>query len=386
MRFSRVSDFQKVLNKLLQGHRLKQPFIYNPSQTNYRDDLRDRFDNYLDRIRKFQGSGPTEGYLRNEISSLEHVCYKIIESLDEYLSGNAGSAYGKFEELMNIPIINNNIPKLVRSLKGFLNFDDKLYRVRCSNHELSERKDMFHIPFHLRHLVGTQRYSIAGLPCLYLGTSIYVCWQEMGKPDLNKMYISRYECLNEESVNVINFSYSLETLKKTEFENLFFNFDDEHDDNIEIQKAYIVMYPLLMACSYNRAFNGSSFNIEYIIPNLLLQWISKEKSNVSGISYFSTKTPQLRHSKIGINFVFPPERTSVKLNGICSKLRGYFHLTKPISWQLINTIDSTEKSDIESMECFNNVDEGFVKHYKMTKFYKVERLLEKIFKTEIVDM
>ncbi|MGY3943111.1 hypothetical protein [Aeromonas tecta] len=381
-----MSDFQKVLNKLLQGYKLKQPFIYEPYKTNYRDDLKDRLDNYLDRIRKLQKIGSVEAYLHDNTSKLERVCEQIIMSLDEYLSGNAGSAYDAFERLMDLPIIKDNIPKLVRDIQHFLKSDDKLYRVRCSDHELSERKDMFHIPFHLRHLVGTQRYSIAGLPCLYLGTSIYVCWQEMGKPDLNRMYLSRYECVNEESVSVINFSYSLETLKKTEFENLFFPEDDEHDGNVDLQNAYIVMYPLLIACSYNRAFNGGNFNIEYIIPNLLLQWISKEKSNVSGISYFSTKTPQLRHSKIGINFVFPPDRALVQLSGFCAKLKENFNLTKPISWQLLNTIDSTEKTEQESTPHFDSVDEGFVKHYKMTRFYKVECLLENILKTDHVDI
>ncbi len=122
---------------------------------------------------------------------------------------------------MDLPIVRENIPKLVQDMRHFSNGDDSLYRVRCSDSELSERKDMFHIPFHLRHLVGTQRYSIAGLPCLYLGTSIYVCWQEMGKPDLNKMYLSRFKCVNSDNVKVINFSYSLETLKKNDFEKFF---------------------------------------------------------------------------------------------------------------------------------------------------------------------
>ena len=282
-----------------------------------------------------------------------------------------------------MPIVRENIPKLVQDMRHFSNGDDSLYRVRCSDSELSERKDMFHIPFHLRHLVGTQRYSIAGLPCLYLGTSIYVCWQEMGKPDLNKMYLSRFKCVNSDNVKVINFSYSLETLKKNDFEKFFFV--ESEDANEELQIAYLVMYPLLIACSYNRAFNGGAFNIEYIIPNLLLQWISKEKSVVSGISYFSTKTPQLRHSKVGINFVFPPDRTSPKLEGFCPQLKRNFNLTKPISWQLLDTIGGADLFEVETYPCFDSVDESFVKNYNMTKFAQAEDLLNKILNTEAVD-
>lgn len=378
-----MSDFQTVLNKLLKGHRLKQPFLYESHKTNYRADLKDRLENFHKRVNSLKDTGTVESYLYTRREELESVSEHIIKSLDEYLSGSAGGAYDIFEHLMNLPIIHENIPKLVHDMRHFSQGDDSLYRVRCSDHELSEREDMFHIPFQLRHLVGTQRYSIAGLPCLYLGTSIYVCWQEMGKPDLNKMHISRYKCENKTDVKVINFSYSLETLKKSDFED--FLFIESEDGNIDLQIAYLVMYPLLMACSFNRAFNGGAFNIEYIIPNLLLQWISKEKSLVSGISYLSTKTPQLRHSKIGINFVFPPDRSNLQLDGFCPKLKRYFSLTKPISWQLLDTIGGAEIFEVDTYPCFDSVDEGFVKNYKMTKFHQAEQLIKKILNTRAVD-
>ena len=43
-------------------------------------------------------------------------------------------------------------------------------------------KEMFHIPINNRRSVKTQRYSTPGFPCLYLGNSIYGCWEEMGRP------------------------------------------------------------------------------------------------------------------------------------------------------------------------------------------------------------
>jgi hypothetical protein len=140
----------------------------------------------------------------------------------------------------------------------------------------------------------------------------------------------------------------------------------------------------LLACSYNRAFNHGSFNVEYIIPNLLLQWISKEKSDVSGISYFSTKTTQLRHSDIGVNFVFPPKTSSVLSSGFCPELSKTFFLTKPISWQLLDTIGGREVFELDTPPSFDNVDEGFVKNYRITKFYQAEEMLSKILVTEAV--
>jgi hypothetical protein len=43
-----------------------------------------------------------------------------------------------------------------------------LYRVRRKVAPPLTREELFHIPYESRHLVATQRYSIPGLPCLYL--------------------------------------------------------------------------------------------------------------------------------------------------------------------------------------------------------------------------
>ena len=42
--------------------------------------------------------------------------------------------------------------------------------------------EMLHIPFSCREIVKSERFSIPGLPCLYLANSTYACWIEMGRP------------------------------------------------------------------------------------------------------------------------------------------------------------------------------------------------------------
>ena len=56
-----------------------------------------------------------------------------------------------------------------------------LYRIRSDRSEfkIPDRGDIFHVPFEKRRLVGNQRYSIAGLPCLYLRSSLWICWEEL---------------------------------------------------------------------------------------------------------------------------------------------------------------------------------------------------------------
>lgn len=52
---------------------------------------------------------------------------------------------------------------------------------------------MLHIPFNKRELIKTQRFSISGVPCLYLGTTSYVCWLEMNKPRDSEFNVSSYK-------------------------------------------------------------------------------------------------------------------------------------------------------------------------------------------------
>lgn len=370
-----MSDFQKVLNKLLNGKWLHQPFSTRSEFTSYRDDIEDRFENFINRIYKFKNQGNVESYFFEKKSEMKEVCSILLNVIDAYLKGNAGEAYDKIDDFFNAPIIRSNLRFLIRTLKSnhLADGTQNLYRVRCSDLDLKRRGEMFHIPFDKRERVGTQRYSIAGLPCLYLGTSLYVCWQEMGKPELNRLYLSRIKPVEE--VGVLNLAYSLETLRESTDE-LFSR--PTNEDNIEEQTAFIVLFPLLMACTYNRKFSHANFHEEYIVPNLLLQWISKEKSIVSGISYFSTKTKQLRHHNLGVNYVFPPNRSEVQTVGFCPELSRNFHLSKPVSWQLLSTINNSQKVVNDKFVLNDDLDEDMIRNYRLTKFYEMETMIDQL--------
>lgn len=71
---------------------------------------------------------------------------------------------------------------------------------RPDNWDALKRKKgmvMFHIPITMRRQVGTERYSIPGYPCLYLGNSIYVCWEEMNRPLMSSCWVSRLKNTEE---------------------------------------------------------------------------------------------------------------------------------------------------------------------------------------------
>ena len=51
---------------------------------------------------------------------------------------------------------------------------------------------MFHIGLNNRSLVDSQRYSFPGLPCLYLASSAYTCWMELGRPSFDSFQVAMF--------------------------------------------------------------------------------------------------------------------------------------------------------------------------------------------------
>lgn len=378
-----MSEYQNLLTALLRGKKQRHPFSYEPSKSSYRKDLQDRLDDFENRLDKYtqKGVGRVARALKKSLPQIQRNNKLILKCIDEYLNGNSGKAYDTFEKMMNYKIIKDAISQLSQELKQVCVKPNYLYRVRVSESPLTERRDMFHIPFDMRHLVGAQRYSIAGLPCLYLGTSIYVCWQEMGKPNLDSLYISSYQ-LSAANYNhpkfLLNFAYSLEAMKKSDLELLFFDVESD-EPSLDQQIAHFVLWPLLMSCSYIKANEGANFNVEYVVPNMLLQWITTDAPNVDGIMYLSTKTKQLRESKVGINVVIPPALVeSVEHESFCKSMVLDFELTKPISWQLLETINCNEIDISSNFGRGDDIEKEFIQNYESTNFYKVEKKIEKI--------
>lgn len=116
-------------------------------------------------------------YLKPFISRIKNIQTCIQKSLEEFLSGDIKSAYDVFDEVMSKEATVTQLNYISVLLKDICSKDEPLYRVRKSESALTDHEHIFHIPFSKRYLVNAQRYSVAGQPCLYLGTSLYVCWQ-----------------------------------------------------------------------------------------------------------------------------------------------------------------------------------------------------------------
>lgn len=111
-----------------------------------------------------------------DIVATSHRAYRVLE---EYLRGHPHGAYAELDAAMHP--IRHHIDRLQSGSVG-VNQVRHLYRVRHQVAPPLTREEMFHVPFELRHKVASQRYSIPGLPSLYLGGSLSACWVEMRQP------------------------------------------------------------------------------------------------------------------------------------------------------------------------------------------------------------
>ena len=288
---------------------------------------------------------------KKSVGSIRLLSTGIVAAVKHYLQGFPHLAYQEFESAIRVA----QIDKLITNLSGYTPgpggpFDNHLectlhppmYRLRADRTSAAtgtlSRKDIFHVPFEKRRVVRNQRYSIAGLPSLYLGSSIWIAWEELGRPDLGSTFVSRFRFA--ETTSILDFQlpplwawklheYVLRQSKVSPTPPRLDELQERYDSGFIA--SYISLWPLIAACSIRVDSREGSFFPQYIVPQLLLQWVMNERK-VDGIRYFSTRS-LIADPYVNSNLVFPAREIGFK--GCCSYLRRKFHLTAPIPWEIL---------------------------------------------------
>lgn len=343
--------------------------------------LKGRFKQYMSSL---EALVPTEkGEFTDKMEEVVRLTKTVIDGLtlcvDAMLIGQRSEAYRIFRQTCD------------DAQKGhygypFLRISDNLrwFRARKSKAPLRVREALFHIPFNQRHKVSSQRYSVPGLPCLYFGTSLYVCWIELGCPPLAELHFARFQPTNQLSLKIVNLNFNLADLAESEtLDQLIHEINNRYrldpgPDGTLLGK--IIWWPLLAACSMMRKNEDSSFHEEYLFPQLFMEYIT-EHPNIHGVSYFCCK-PDVHGSETSKNVINPllinvaiPVRTH-RPGPHCQVLQEMFHLTDPISWQiaetkLMNTVVGDD--DIRRGATFR-ISDTCHDHYEYNSFNQMEML------------
>jgi len=305
--------------------------IYPDSNKSYKKTLIEEFDAFnkifqdidnvdLKRVCSSDSSAGkvlTKKRMTNFTNGIQRTLLKII---DNYYEGYPGKAFDILSDLLGkntFPSKREGLNKI--SAKNYINdifgnyFRLKMkdefslfYRMRISENDLS-KEELFHIPFDKRERVSTARFSIPGFPCLYLGMSLEVCWNEIGKilePN-EKVFACKYR--SSKYLSFLNL-----TIPNS------FREDDIVNDPFNIFR-FLITYSFYSACLVKVQYPNLSFKPEYIIPQLLLQYV-KNDDLLDGIIYSSTKD---RNNSEKFHNVVIPTRKIADI-GHCSMLKKWY--------------------------------------------------------------
>lgn len=250
--------------------------------------------------------------ISNIITTQEHLVGCIKETIENYYNGKPSYAFISLTK--GLKSDKKNLEEEMY-LYRFINYHN-FYRIRTEG-SIHSSLEFFHIPFHLRGKVKSQRFSIPGFPSLYIGTTLHVCWEELNRPKFDTFQAVRLQ--NVEHFRVLNL---VPPHKK--YPNRLYN--------------YLMSWPIIFTSSIKVNYPDDSFKPEYIVPQLLLQWI-RNKTNIDGIMYQTThlNSENSKLNKELINVVIPVKEN--KTSGHCNELKKLFEITPVYSFQLdeVNT-------------------------------------------------
>ena len=318
---------------------LSYPFIYDKSMTFYQY-IDKVFNEYKAEIEKLKSEDVDilnlciDGHKFDLKRDVDDVCQTILKCIELSYHGLPGEAYLL---LSNYFRKNNN--HALNLLPKVNHPNIMIYRAR-TEFGLSQVKDLFHVPFSLRHKVSTERFSIPGYPALYLSGSVYSCWKELGCPDLSKLSISQFHIMD---VECIDLTYPL-----------IFLWPEK--DKLWSYYSFFMFFPLIIASSINVLQDGV-FKPEYIIPQLFTQVMKTVYGNhIFGIKFMSTKIP--KNGGIGNeyyhNIIIPTIETD-KESGYCNILASHVAMTTPVSFTENELAEQKDKK-LDSSLCFQNIE------------------------------
>lgn len=333
---------------------LKDKNLYLPIRwdgNDFSSTLNSLFNYYINCIELLSSdNNPHSENIIVNVEKIKKVCGLIIKSVNDYLNGFPSKSYDSFNSVMRI-LMEQPLRIYQKSvLEQFLeeNYYEKdelkLFRAAwVSDNKPYGRSRVFHTPYTMRSRVSTSRYSIAGYPSLYLGTCLDLCCEEIHvNPQYDFVLASVFKL--ERTIEYSNTDISVIELgvKPQDF---FGQINERANRRIDykllrenkIRSAYLLWYPLIAASSYIRTNKCDPFAAEYIIPQLLMQWVrseidsknDEEYDQLIGIRYFSCAS--VRASEMGFNYVFPTsgQQKSAELP-YCSILTRAFKMTKPV--------------------------------------------------------
>ncbi len=250
----------------------------------------------------------------------------------------------------NYSFLLNSKEEILREAAPLLEHELTFFRARRAYY--TDYKEMYHIPLDKRQLVGTERFSIPGIPCLYLGTSVYDVWMELGRPAYSEFNVSAIKLKEQgKKLQILNLTanpYLLLGLV-TKISNVD---DDRKRKILSLINVVIRAYPLVIATSIRNTNPTGKFRSDYIISHLIM--MNLKELSIDGVAYLSKRiengeedyaVPQL------VNIALPAFDSSLvnrKYGSICDKIE----ITRASNYEEFLSLELGEDQKVEKESFF----------------------------------
>ena len=256
----------------------------------------------------------------------------IKDVLTNYYSGDIVLAYTMIERLIKEYKRNGIIfSKLSKSYSfNYYVIENRkwdhflFYRARVGDISNENKEDVLkHTPFDKISKIGSNRFSSPGQPCLYLGSTSYDCWIEMGRPDDREFNVGCI--LLKKDYEIINLSTDiwvfLEAMKRLK----------EQADKEMIFKSYL----LSQITSFCIDEDNRNFKSEYVISQLIS--LACKSNTINGISYISKRvsTNEFGHNICMNLALFIPYEQGVKYS---KSMISEIKIGTPINYAYFNKL------------------------------------------------
>lgn len=369
-----MADY-KMIGRIL--NELCGPYVIDTDKEYYRD-LHGRLKKLVDLLNALDVDDDI-------IHKAENFRNRLLKVSREYFKGNIVQAQSS---------MNSIIAEFVKSGDKSVSYIDKcsafpdteteiqFFRARLDAPEDGfSAKDMRHIPFTKRTKGSTERFSMPGFPCFYLGNTSYDCWLEMGMPADNRFHVSPVRL--DGTQRVFNLAVSAYDIVDTNSDGTGIKYA-QIKTGAEDLILFIHRIMLMIAASYRIREKDRNFKSEYIIPQLIM--LSCKNQGLDGIVSYTVKVSNEVFSRVcGINVTLFAKYPGNRFDSTAeySDIFDHIEMDDAFSFSMFKQINQMEPLDmfrlkVEDSPLIKSINYGsFEKQfdYRETEFYDFDKFL-----------
>lgn len=146
-----------------------------------------------------------------------------------------------------------------------------------------------------------------------------MCWKELGEPKTGRFGMAKLTATGTRQVYMVSMGFRPALIAAAAASQTL---------PPNVATAHAVLWPLFAACSLRVIDSTAQFRPEYIIPQMLLEWV-RASEDMDGVRYYSTRIEEhLLSPRLAANYVIPVK--SVGEAGHCPKLLSAFRMSSVI--------------------------------------------------------